>query len=120
MLDYALLASFVLYFVVLRLLANAIVGPVSGAAIVAIGSFVVSAIPQAILSGSLAGAFSWQSILTIILQMIVATVIFYKLHQHEDSLTGWFALTLFGALLLFVAVPALAMYLVWHGPLVIL
>lgn len=111
MLDYTLIANFVLYFVVLRLMANAAVRPVSGAAIVAIGGFVVGAIPQAILSGSVVTVFAWQSILTLILQLIVATVIFYKLLHYEDSLAAWFILGLAGAYVLIIAIPALAMYL---------
>lgn len=112
MIDYTLIASFVLYFVVLRLIANSLVGPIAGAAIISIGSFVISAIPQAILSSSVVAVFGWQSILTMILQFIIATVIFSKLRQYEDSLATWFILGLAGAIILLVATPTLVMYVI--------
>lgn len=111
MINYVGLAIFVLYFMVLRMMAGGKIEPVSGALVVVVGGFVIAAVPRAIILGSVSAAVGWIDIVTMLAQLVLALVVFRKLQDYEESLTAWIVLGLAGAYLILVAAPSLVRFL---------
>ena len=110
--DYTLLVSALLYFFVVKIFVSSKLSIVSASLIVVLGSFGFSLLTRwIILSSYGVSAFeliSVSAILTVILQLMAAVFVFYKLQETEESYVAWMGWSILGFVALFFAIPAIS------------
>jgi hypothetical protein len=108
--DYTLIASILLYAVVVRLFNDYDIGIIFSAFAAVLGPFVLkSFLKLMILTGynlPLSNLVNGAILLTVILQILAACSIFYELRKNENSMGSWFMWAFGGGFVLFIAIPA--------------
>lgn len=109
---YLLIAGILFYLSLVRVLDSKHLTPLKAAGIVVGGYFVVSTIIQGgmlvALGEPLTNLYGPIAIVTVLLQYIFATVVFYMISANEDSYMAYLGFGAAGLALIFFIAPAIA------------
>lgn len=105
--DYIGIATLLIYATALRLFAQSWIRVIGASAFAVLGPLGLSACVYSILHQSLLGFLTLEIIITTLLQLLVAYLLFRKLETEEESYAAWIGYGLAGCVLLYFVIPGL-------------